>query len=312
MLTNVPVPLPDECLQSYGFRLFQTNQREITTLRSLAKHSCEASGKSIFQLLRHHGPYNYMHFIGELSHDFEGRFKSEIYIYWWVSSCTAFGKAAKYCPKCAQEDVDSHGISYWHRIHLLPGVNHCIRHASPLIVVDYRCLTTCQPAQAERISSQRNAVSPGELDAYMSSKVVHRFTLLSEMILNRAIHLPSASATSTFRKRFNEQRQGSLDDFMSRCVRDLPRGWMSQLLVGKIDKSTISQSVREHFNPYNKRYTTQIYLLLMAMLWDCPDEALNECIADLKLNGSKKTVVMSKALRNDIVTWGAALDGVCV
>lgn len=34
----------------------------------------------------------------------------------------------KYCPECANEDMKCHGVSYWHRIHQVPGVEACPSH----------------------------------------------------------------------------------------------------------------------------------------------------------------------------------------
>jgi len=34
----------------------------------------------------------------------------------------------KYCPECANEDMRYHGVSYWHRIHQVPGIEACPSH----------------------------------------------------------------------------------------------------------------------------------------------------------------------------------------
>ena len=39
----------------------------------------------------------------------------------------------KYCPLCAQEDIMCHGVSYWHLIHQVPGVEACPNHQVWLI-----------------------------------------------------------------------------------------------------------------------------------------------------------------------------------
>lgn len=39
----------------------------------------------------------------------------------------------KYCPLCAQEDIMCHGVSYWHLIHQVPGVEACPNHQAWLI-----------------------------------------------------------------------------------------------------------------------------------------------------------------------------------
>jgi hypothetical protein len=39
----------------------------------------------------------------------------------------------KYCPLCAKEDIRCHGVSYWHLIHQVPGVEACPDHQTWLI-----------------------------------------------------------------------------------------------------------------------------------------------------------------------------------
>lgn len=39
----------------------------------------------------------------------------------------------KYCPECAKEDMRCHGVSYWHRIHQVPGIEACPSHKVWLI-----------------------------------------------------------------------------------------------------------------------------------------------------------------------------------
>jgi hypothetical protein len=39
----------------------------------------------------------------------------------------------RFCPECAKHDARSHGLSYWHRSHNLPGVLVCTVHNRPLL-----------------------------------------------------------------------------------------------------------------------------------------------------------------------------------
>ncbi|MEG1925655.1 MAG: TnsD family Tn7-like transposition protein [Ruthenibacterium sp.] len=42
----------------------------------------------------------------------------------------------RYCPACAANDLAVYGETYWHRVHLLPGVYVCLTHRTRLISVD--------------------------------------------------------------------------------------------------------------------------------------------------------------------------------
>jgi transposase len=41
----------------------------------------------------------------------------------------------KLCPRCMAEDVDAHGVAYWHRTHQLPGIWVCPAHCEALRVL---------------------------------------------------------------------------------------------------------------------------------------------------------------------------------
>ncbi len=42
----------------------------------------------------------------------------------------------RFCPACLKEDSDRYGEGYWHRVHLLPGVEVCIHHGIALCATD--------------------------------------------------------------------------------------------------------------------------------------------------------------------------------
>ncbi len=52
------------------------------------------------------------------------------------SSRISIAQPFRFCPVCAEEDRDSHGASYWHRVHQLPGIWVCAAHGT--ILREYR------------------------------------------------------------------------------------------------------------------------------------------------------------------------------
>jgi TniQ len=44
----------------------------------------------------------------------------------------------RYCPDCVHYDRTRFGLTYWHRVHQLPGVNRCIRHRKMLLISHVR------------------------------------------------------------------------------------------------------------------------------------------------------------------------------
>lgn len=53
-----------------------------------------------------------------------------------VKKCPQLIPEFLYCPKCKQEEMDTYGHYYLHRIHHLPGVTVCHKHGIPLVTLE--------------------------------------------------------------------------------------------------------------------------------------------------------------------------------
>ena len=65
-------------------------------------------------------------------------------------------EALRYCPSCIKEDVNSKGVAYWHREHLLPSVFICPGHEEilyevPLTNINYHERALLLPGEGEKI-----------------------------------------------------------------------------------------------------------------------------------------------------------------
>lgn len=75
----------------------------------------------------------------------------------------AFTSGWQLCPKCAAEDKEMYGVSYWHRDHQVPSTTHCLIHQEPLVtheslryfrefLLPQHCIDMCDvPAGTERL-----------------------------------------------------------------------------------------------------------------------------------------------------------------
>jgi hypothetical protein len=77
------------------------------------------------------------------------------------------GNRLKYCPLCFTKDLDTIGISYWRRIHQIPGVLYCPKHKvllkdSDAVIIEYRSEYLC--ADEETCNGELN-------DDYYSIKI---------------------------------------------------------------------------------------------------------------------------------------------
>lgn len=62
----------------------------------------------------------------------------------------------RFCSHCAEEDLSTHGESYWHRSHCLPGVHICVIHGMPLGGTGERPKTFAQQLQMPLPHRQAN------------------------------------------------------------------------------------------------------------------------------------------------------------
>lgn len=93
-------------------------------------------------------------------------------------SATVGGFSLRYCPDCLTEDLHDYGEAYWHRAHILPFVQTCDKHGSPLV----------HPKDSRRSLSCHTITLPGEgpvevIRCYGSSRVTDAVSKLSAQLL---------------------------------------------------------------------------------------------------------------------------------
>jgi hypothetical protein len=72
----------------------------------------------------------------------------------------------RYCPECVQEDVDSYGETYWHRVHQLPAMVYCTKHRIRLRDSGIKVTGThmgFHPASAEELIADSEAAAEDSL-----------------------------------------------------------------------------------------------------------------------------------------------------
>ncbi|PUE12779.1 TniQ family protein [Limnohabitans sp. T6-20] len=310
MFTNVPAPLPDECLRSYGYRVFEENKRPIKMTRNLLQDLHRASRLSIDHLVRHHTHLGYFRFVSEKYFDQEISRHPDLHTNRMINAGLTPSRTANYCPKCIEEDCDFHGLSYWRRSHQLPGVNHCSKHSVSLYMVDPECLIRCQPSQTKKFSGRRHAIPLSERDIYFNSKLIQRFTTLSETALDQTTSIKQDNITAVFHARYKQISTGDFNIFTSDSLENLPTSWRLHLSKRTTSYDAMLGSLVRLINSAQAPYRTQQYLLIMAMLWENPDEALNECISKLNCNEDSYCSSAAKDALEDVLR-GASITSAC-
>ncbi len=80
----------------------------------------------------------------------------------------------QFCPECLREDIKRFGEGYWHRIHLLPGVDFCAHHEIPLsrtTIAFQRTAGDCSLAVPQELPhNQVDSVLPALIRAAVARK----------------------------------------------------------------------------------------------------------------------------------------------
>lgn len=186
----------------------------------------------------------------------------------------------QYCPKCAAEDLDYHGFSYWRRHHQLPGVLWCDKHRTPLLGVEKKWIFGTSPG--EFAASEAEQVDFDWVKGLIDDPILDRFRLLQEFFLAAKHPIREVAVSRLLRDRavdlgFHGGRGDVRKPLLSAHIcKTLNRRWLAELVKG-------SQDAGGHWFPsidgallgHHETVGVPAMLLVAAVLWDTPEEAFN-------------------------------------
>lgn len=115
----------------------------ITDLPSHLSYFCDKltyGGMNVEKLILKHTTYPYYHpFLPQETarsvqkYMLSGIHGNRIHMSLGISACSIpKAKYLRFCKKCVENDLETHGVTYWRRVHQLPGVSICSDHCSLL------------------------------------------------------------------------------------------------------------------------------------------------------------------------------------
>lgn len=106
-------------------------------------------------------------------------------------------KALRYCPLCAEEDVETFGECYWHRAHQAPGVAVCHKHHIALWETDVRTddLVSFVPLEPSHIHAKEILLPDGP----QSLQVVEWLASASYALMTSGLELDPTSTKALLR-----------------------------------------------------------------------------------------------------------------
>lgn len=277
MFTNVPSPLPDECLRGYGFRVHASNASDILTANQLLPELSKASGLSTTYLVTNHGYLSYARFAHSTYGYLDTRTHPDFISNKNISNCKTLVPTARFCPHCIKADIDKYGTSYWHRIHHLPGVDHCIKHDVSLINANSKDGYKCQPMTSSIIAS---AIPENRLTLYFNSEYIKKFSYLSASTLEMGLSFEYFIIRNALINQYTKLEKSRYLNLSKLAYSKFPPFWLNMLFYGIVSDEIPSDPSRvyEALKKYSSIKSTKYYLIMMALLWNDPQEALRECL----------------------------------
>jgi len=306
MYTNIPAPFPDECLRGYGFRVNAANAKNLMTARNLLVDLSKTTGLNINHLLTCHGYLAYTRFshskYGYLDKNTHSDLLSNINI---LSGLTPI-RTSRYCPHCIKDDIDLFGTSYWHRIHHLHGVDHCIKHDVSLIYANPNDGYTCQPSTSTA-SSIASAIPKNKMNLYLDSKCIKVFSTLSIATLEMGLSFEFFVIRDAIARRFEKLKNRPYINFSRLAHEKFPPFWLNHhfLHTNHDEVAHNTDKLYSFRENYSSTKLVKHYLLLMALLWDDPREAISDCLKTYQLKSLEDGRIYSMKNKYSLLKWAS-------
>ncbi len=98
----------------------------------------------------------------------------------WTTAMRVARPGAYCCPQCVKQDQESHGTSYWHRQHQIPGLLWCPEHK---VALHYMDSTRAYLYAPEQILNECHTVSESWINKTFDTPSIHTFLAISSALL---------------------------------------------------------------------------------------------------------------------------------
>lgn len=181
----------------------------------------------------------------------------------------------KACRLCANEDVEFHGFSYWRKEHQLPGYQRCSKHNHQLDEFD--SITFNSPYEAIKNSS-----GPVDVDIYSDNQAINNYMTIVDAwasSMKPIYHLTMTNMMQTKAKELDlvwslKSKKKLASDLV---FESFPLSWLEKIIPNTLVKVEGSYFglIDRLFTPQPKASRSCLYALVLSVLYDDPNQALN-------------------------------------
>jgi TniQ len=304
MFSNIPVPFPDECARGYMFRISALHAKKNAYVTNLLPTLVRVTGLDLEQWIKKHTHIGYMRYV---STEFFGQDISrhaDVMTNTRVLSGGTPLSGARMCTECIEDDVDRYGVSYWKRLHQLPGIDFCIRHEKGLST--FRTYVDIHNLPLRFFKDP--TIDEVDIYALLEREAYQRFLALSQIALNAVVPIATGSMGRAFTKRFNALHSGSRTSLKELLLCTFPHEWLERHFRIYADTERVWPTI-DYFSKINHHIQAiPYYLLVMALLWDDPNEAVQACLQEEhSFDEVGARLALKDVLRGRSITWACRM-----
>jgi hypothetical protein len=197
----------------------------------------------------------------------------------WRRLSRSYSNKAAFCTKCAEEDLDFHGISYWRRRHQIAGMIWCEKHVeTTLLSIDH--INAFETPPNEWCVNQ--PIQTTSTLGYSSFPLYRRYIDVCNALLDRATPLHYDFAQSAFRKQIQKGGPNWRYHPGKPIISDLlfmqaEAGWMDRIFPDwKRKQKGLEFMCVDNVRYYTRSCVIQSIALSFAALFDEPVIVLSE------------------------------------
>ncbi|MBB6559272.1 hypothetical protein HNP48_001939 [Acidovorax soli] len=218
---------------------------------------------------------------------------------------------AFFCEECVKADIRFHGVSYWRRDHQTPGQLWCPKHCSALHFTTTTEAFSCSPAQ---FLGQCEAVPRGWVQAAQGNPYVQRYLELAAALYERELPLSVPLIVPVLRATAKSQGfQAHAGAVKAALVSDriqsvYPREWLGTVFRELAERTPGSFMHQIDGALYLRTSSSSVaaYLLVLGVLFDSPDEAINQL--DAANSGRLQVATLREKRRHQLPSQDALLQ----
>lgn len=227
-----------------------------------------------------------------------------------VADCTPFGSVRdpaeaaahlsclarqplRLCPECATEDTRFWGFSYWRRSHQLYGTVLCQKHQVGLHEVT---ASSWRTLPHDSISASK-AIDVAIIRSAMRNPVVQRYAEISAGLAERTQPVSTAWMVQVLKQRLQSHHtaSGRTARRLTAIATDMIHGPWQKRFFPELDVvGGQLNGLDRTCSSVRLGYSTQFYSLALAVLFDCPDNAMNEVNSTVMDTFMKQSIPLSK------------------